>query len=245
MAGLAMIGIAVLAMAALVTFRIWLPRPVCTASPKALYAVLLDSTSHLSEAQRLDLGNRLRSIGKAMPPGARLQFWKVAPTGDGVPVAVAEPTCRPDPDPNEWVQNKNQAQAALDKFNTAVNRQIDEAVNAPEQPESPILESVQAIWLRFLGSDQYDKDVERHLIVASDLVQNTPAISFYRRLPMREELRQNARYQALRVPLTGTDVTLLYMRQDDGIEAGRLIELWEWVLDDMGASLISVVRITG
>jgi hypothetical protein len=62
---------------------------------------------------------------------------------------------------------------------------------------------------------------------------------------MREELRQNARYQALRVPLTGTDVTLLYMRQDDGIEAGRLIELWEWVLDDMGASLISVVRITG
>ena len=244
-AGLAMIAVAVLAMAALVAFRLWLPDPVCSAAPTALYAVLLDSTSHLSEAQRLDLGNRLRSIAREMPAGARIQFWKVAPTGDGVPTALGEPACKPDPNPNEWIQNKSQAQAALLEFDEALRQQIDAALNAPEQSESPILESLQAIWLRFLGSDQYNGDVERHLIVASDLVQNTQAISFYRGLPMTEDLRRNKRYQSLRVPLNGTDVTVLYMRHNDGIEAGRLIELWEWVFGDMGASLNKVARITG
>lgn len=245
MAGLAMIGVAVLAMAVLVAIRIWLPEPACAAPPTALYAVLLDSTSHLSEAQRLDLGNRLRSLANAMPSGARLQFWKVAPTGESVPLALAEPSCKPDSDPNEWIQNKKEAEAALIRFNETVDRQVDQALNAQEQPESPILESLQAIWLRFLGSDQYDGSTERHLVVASDLVQHTPGLSFYRRLPVPEELRLNERYQALRVPLKGTEVTLLYMRQSDGVETGRLIELWEWLLGDMGASLDRVVRITG
>lgn len=244
-AGLAMIAAAILALAALVAFRLWLPEPVCTAAPTALYAVLLDSTSHLSEAQRLDLGNRLRSIAREMPAGARLQFWKVAPTGDGVPMALGEPACKPDPNPNEWIQNKNQAQEALREFDEALKQQIDAGLNAQEQPESPILESLQAIWLRFLGSDRYDTDVERHLIVASDLVQNTPALSFYRGLPMTEDLRRNTRYQSLRVPLNGTDVTVLYMRHNDGVKTGRLIELWEWVFGDMGASLNKVARITG
>ena len=245
LAGFGMITIAVFALAALVWLRVGLPQSVCSAPPKALFAVLLDSTSRLSEAQRLDLGNRLRSIVTEMPPGARLQFWKVAPTGDRVPMALADPACKPDPNPDKWTRNVKRAESEARRFKEQIEKQIDAALTAQEHPESPILEALQAVWLRFLGSDQYPPDVERHLIIASDLAQNTPAISFYRELPTRDALQENKRYQSLRVPLGQTDVTLLYMRHEDRIEAGRLIELWEWIFSSMGASLNKVERITG
>ena len=48
-----------------------------------------------------------------MPAGALVQFWTVAPIGQGVPAAMAEPICKPDPDPNIWIQNENRAKRAL------------------------------------------------------------------------------------------------------------------------------------
>ena len=43
----------------------------------------------------------------------------------------------------------------------------------------------------------------RRLVIASDPVQHTQAMSFYRRLPAARDLERNERYQDLRVPLSG------------------------------------------
>lgn len=243
--GIAMIAASALVIVGLGVIWLVLPEPPCRQAPTALYAVLIDATSTLSDAQRLDLSNRLRTYMREMPAGAQVQFWQVAPTGRDVPTAMAEPLCKPDLNPNAWVQNERRAAQASAKFDEATSKHIAQGLTLSEQPESPLLESVQAIWLRYLGSDAVDRSVTRRLIVASDLIQHTEALSFYRALPTYDQLRNNPRYQALRVSLSGTEVEVLFLKRDDGIDAGQLIELWQSIVDGMQGTLNTVVRITG
>jgi hypothetical protein len=244
-AGLGLMVLALALVGGLVAFRLTLGSAACSGPPSALLAVVLDATSRVAEAQRLDLGNRLRTRVRGLPSGGLVEFWRVSPTDGGVPQPIGDPICRPDPSPNVWTQNERRAQEAILAFDAEIQARIDVTLAGSDQPESPILESIQAVWLRFLGNDRWPGDVPRQLVVVSDLVQNTPALSFYGRVPRPDQLKALRSYQQLRVPLRGADVELLYLKHDDGVEAGALVELWEWIVSDLGGNLTRVSRITG
>jgi hypothetical protein len=243
--GAILIVVAVLLVGGLMAIRLTVTGGACSGTPSALLAVVLDATSRVADAQRLDLENRLRTRVRSLPAGALVEFWRVSPTGGGVPQPLGDPLCRPDPSPNVWTQNQRRAQEAIQAFDAEIQAKIDATLTGRDEPESPILESIQAVWLRFLGNDRWPGSVPRQLVVVSDLVQNTPALSFYGRVPRPDQLKALPSYQQLRVPLRGADVELLYLKHDDGVEAGALVELWEWIVSDLGGNLTRVSRITG
>lgn len=245
LAGAALLVASVVLISGFVALRLALPGNVCNGPPTALLAVVLDVTSRLSDAQRLDLGNRLRARVHGLPAGGRVEFWRVSPSVGLVPKPLGEPTCRPDPSPSEWTQNKSRAEDANRGFAEQVEAMLEVTLTSAGEQESPILESVQAVWLRFLGDGRWPPEVSRQLILASDLVQNTSSLTFYSRLPKPDQLGRHPEYQKLRVPLRGAEVELLYLKHDDGVESGALIELWEWMIADMGGNLTRVSRITG
>ena len=124
-----------------------------------------------------------------------------------------------------------------------------DSINSPsEKPgtvHSPILQGIQAIWLRYMDSKDISPADDRHLLIVSDLVQHTPGLSFYPKPLSFESLKANQQYQQVRVNLKRAKVEVLFLKHHDGIQVDPLIRLWEQILDDMAGDLQKVERVTG
>jgi len=135
------------------------------------------------------------------------------------------------------------------KRNTMSRPEWPDSINSPsEKPgtvHSPILQGIQAIWLRYMDSKDISPADDRHLLIVSDLVQHTPGLSFYPKPLSFESLKANQQYQQVRVNLKRAKVEVLFLKHHDGIQVDPLIRLWEQILDDMAGDLQKVERVTG
>ena len=233
------------------------PRPALDAancpedgSYAAQVAVLLDPSDTLTAVQEMSAGNRLfEFFENDLPETAAVGLFDVGRAGRG-DTAAAYRVCRPEHPDSVWSFTGNPDMAAR-SFNEDYLGPLRDTVNVllghSAQASSPIIEAIQVAAVNAFRPR--DAAVPRHLIVVSDMLQNSTAASFYDGVPDLLSLARNPDYGTLKVDLSGVNVVvfLLSRRGEAGrIQAG-MRQFWEDYFADQGVGFggLSWVRIEG
>jgi hypothetical protein len=112
--------------------------------------------------------------------------------------------------------------------------------------QSPILESIQSVALTELQKPGQEK-LPKRLIVASDLLQNTTDVSFYRGLPEPKTFTDSAVFRRLRTDLSGVEVELWMLERSDAAttQPRSLADLWERIIGAEGGDARRIYNVSG
>jgi len=221
---------------------------LCPAKPADVTVLLVDVTDPMNLAQRQDFINQLETLVGRIPRHGKLVITKVDPIADRL-LAPIITRCNPGSasDVSQFTGNPEQIQKARqDSFLAPLRNAFDTLLAASGAARSPILESIQSVVLTELKQPGI-ADVPKHLVVASDLLQNTASISFYKKLPEARELIGSQVFSRLRTDLRGVDVELWMVQRDDSriTQPRALPDLWEQLIEAEKGSLARVYVVSG
>lgn len=186
--------------------------------------LLLDTTDplsakHISELRRIikEIKGHKSDSHLEILQGERLVVHTVNPAGT-VEDPVVE-VCNPGNSPDEWTLRNELTQGKVFALHNwqKFEKQIEglfPVVEGAEQPQSPILETLAVMVPRYASSQRERNDTTKrlHLIIFSDLLQNSPGLSHYSHYPDIEGMKENKR--ELLTDLRGVDVTLFRLEYD-------------------------------
>lgn len=186
--------------------------------PKRTTILLLDTSDPLSEKQRGVFARMVRELQEPggppdfrIAPGEALVVYELPQEfGDVEPLVLV---CNPGDRPDDWgwrqelTEGKQLALAAWRRFRERVEP-LFAARESSAEPSSPILEFLGVILPRHTPSARMSTDVRTHLIVYSDLLQHSAALSHYGPYPPPDAIAQTGGLRHLRTDLTGVEVSL-------------------------------------
>jgi hypothetical protein len=221
---------------------------LCPAQPDSLTVLLVDVTDPMNLPQRQDFLNQLDKLTDQIPRYGKLVIAKVDPVSDRLLVPIIT-RCNPGSgkDVSEVDGNPQKLERMhQEKFLAPLQAAFDQLTSASGADRSPILESIQSINLTELQREAVG-GVDKRLIVASDLLQNTSDISFYRGLPAPRDLISSQQFSRVRTDLRGVDVELWMLQRSDSTntQPRDLPDLWEKIIDDQGGRLGRVYTVSG
>lgn len=221
---------------------------LCPAVPDSVTVVLVDVTDPMNLPQKQDFLNQLDLLVEQVPRFGKLVIAKVDPVSERLLVPVIT-RCNPgsSEDASEISGNPAKLQAMhQQQFVTPIQSAFAQLTLASEAPRSPILESMQSINLTELQRG-VAKGGSKRLVVASDLLQHTQDISFYKGMPDAESLINSPAFSRVRTDLRGTEVELWMLQRADSksTQPRRLPELWEQIIDAQGGRLMRVYTVSG
>lgn len=220
----------------------------CPSKVTSVTVLLVDVTDPMNTPQRQDFSNQLTKLKNSIPQYGQLMVAKVDATKDSLlnPVIircnpgtandVSAATGDPDATQRDWEEN-------FDKPLTEAFEQIATASNADQ---SPILESIQSVALTQLQKPGQEA-IPKRLVVASDLLQNTGDVSFYRGLPDAREFVDGATFRRLRTDLRGVDVELWMLERSDAAstQPRSLADLWDNIIGAEGGTVRRIYNVSG
>ena len=189
--------------------------------------LLLDTSDPLSPKHTEELR---RLVYEFKTPGESSEFY-VAP-GEAIVVYRLQPDlgnlkpimrlCNPGDHPNSWSWRESLTQGRQIKLREW--QKFDQALEAlfskvnPESglDQSPILETLGVLAVRHAKSRREASTSETHMIVFSDLLQHSDALSHYGSYPQAAEIRNTAGLRHLHVDLSNLRISLFRLeRQRD------------------------------
>ncbi|MFC5576760.1 hypothetical protein ACFPOA_01865 [Lysobacter niabensis] len=221
---------------------------LCPTQPDSVTVLLVDVTDPMNLPQKQDFTNQLDLLVEQIPRYGKLVVAKVDPVSERLLVPVIT-RCNPgsSEDVTEVSGNpKKLKQMHDERFVAPLRSAFDQLVTASSAPRSPILESIQSVNLTELQRGAKEGAGKR-LVVASDLLQHTSEISFYRALPDSDDLIQSPAFDRVRTDLRGTDVELWMLQRGDSkrTQPRGLPELWEKIIGVQGGRLMRVYTVSG
>ncbi|HEX8553285.1 MAG TPA: hypothetical protein VF695_01135 [Sphingomonas sp.] len=221
---------------------------LCPTSADSVTVLLVDVTDPMNTAQRQDFANQLAKLKNSIPRYGKLIVAKVDATGEKL---LAPVITRCNPGTAKDVSSTTGDPAAVQKqweegFDKPLTQEFDRLATASAAGQSPILESIQSIALTELQRPGLEKTTKR-LIVASDLLQNTGDVSFYRGLPDPRAFTESATFRRMRTDLRGVEVELWMLERSDvaSTQPRSLAELWERIIDAEGGDVRRIYNVSG
>ena len=173
------------------------------------------SVKHRAELQRLVSELQSQTAELQVAAGEALIVYELGSDLDAL--APVLQVCNPGehPDQWEWWQELTRGRA-IDlqrwrRFREAVEGLFDQIETETAQSSSPLIETLGVIVPRHAPSAREAASGaggHTHLILFSDLLQHSEALSHYGVYPAAEEIRNTPRLRALQTDLTGIDVSL-------------------------------------
>ena len=184
--------------------------------PKREVVLLLDTSDPLGDKHKAELRRILREMTSpaasgrhdalAVRKGERVTLYRLESTG--APEKPIAQICHPGGNPEE-----RQAIEALTEGGVITEWRWEQFVRVIEamfpaeereaQPSSPILETITVITARHASSRRAEKDSKpTHLIIISDLLQNTGMLSHYTPYPNPEEIPRELKTDLSRVEVS-------------------------------------------
>jgi hypothetical protein len=126
----------------------------------------------------------------------------------------------------------------IDSFRQPASDAVKHSVVSAQAASSPIMGALQDIAVDEFSSSAA-RDVEKTLIIVSDMLENTRDYNQYQNLAdlSYQRFRQSQAYLKYRTDLHGARVTIEYVQRllPKGIDTVRHIEFWkEWITDNRG-----------
>lgn len=221
---------------------------LCPTTVDSVTVLLVDVTDPMNTAQRQDFANQLAKLKNSIPRYGKLIVAKVDATGDQL---LAPVITRCNPGTAQDVSSTTGDPAAVQKqwkdgFDKPLTLAFELLVKASDAGQSPILESIQSIALTEFQKPGLEK-TPKLLIVASDLLQNTGEVSFYRSLPEPRTFTEGAPFRRMRTDLRGVDVELWMLQRSDAAstQPRALSNLWERIIGAEGGDVRRIYNVSG
>lgn len=214
--------------------------------PRSVTVVLLDASDPLPDVAQRQVTTALTDLAEDVPtygllevrlldpadPSGRLLFSRCNPgSGEGL---------------SEWTANPA---AARRRWLASFREPVDEMVSAglPVLPAdtSPIMAAIQRIAVeRFDG--EAVRDVPKHLVVVSDMIENTPDYTQYGADLAFDRYAATPASARFATDLQRADVTVYYVnRLGPGIDSGAHIRFWSEWFDRNGGTLAEAIKLQG
>ena len=210
--------------------------------------LLLDTSDPLSPKHRAELRrlvNELQSATAALrvAPGEALIVYELG-TDLGA-IAPVLKVCNPGehPDQWEWWQELTRGRA-IDlqrwrRFREAIEDLFVQVETETSRSSSPLIETLGVIVPRHAPSAREKGSNDgghTHLILFSDLLQHSKALSHYGPYPAGEEVRKTPGLRALQTDLTGIDVSLFRLERsgDAHWQTREHYFWWTHLVHDLG-----------
>ena len=178
------------------------------------------SAKHRAELQRLVKELQSQTAELRVAPGEALIVYELGADLDAL--APVLKVCNPGvhPDQWEWWQELTRGRA-IDlqrwrRFREAVEGLFDQIETETAQSSSPLIETLSVILPRHAPSAREAASSaggHTHLILFSDLLQHSDALSHYGPYPAGDAVRETPGLRALQTDLTGIDVSLLRLER--------------------------------
>jgi hypothetical protein len=221
---------------------------LCPSQPTSITVLLVDVTDPMTTAQRQDFQNQLKRLRKSIPRYGKLVVTKVDSSSDQLlrPVIVR---CNPGTasDVSDWNGNPQGVQKSHDDdFVAPLDLAFASLSNASAADRSPIFESMQSVTLTEL-SDPDLADIPKKVVLVSDLLQNTDAISFYAGLPAPNDLISSSSFRRVRTDLSNMDVEIWMLERLDAnkTQPRALIDLWDAAIAAQGGTVERAYNVSG
>lgn len=246
--GVIIIGAAALYYSAVSGTRDLDPVTLCPQDINSLTLLLIDVTDPMNRPQQQDFRNQLTRLKNSIPRYGQLSIMRVDSTGTALLTPLitrCSPGTSRDTDNLKGNPQKLERQWASG-FSEPLERTFDEIVRAQGADRSPIMESVQSVALTEFQKPGRDK-LPKRLVIASDLLQNTGAISFYKALPAPGDFVISEPFRRVRTDLRGVDVELWQLQRVDAsaTQPRALSGLWERALTEQGGVVDRIYNVSG
>ena len=225
------------------------PQTLCRSEgPSAITAILLDRTDSFMPTTKSDLETRIWNLLDEIEENHEISLFAVDPEHGGNLDPIIK-VCSPG-DPKN-VDHLTQSEAIMrrnwqQKFRTPLEEELRKLLTNKEAESSPIMESVQSVAITHFQSTKR-RDLPRRLIVVSDLLQNSGAISFYKNEPDFRRFRSSPQARGLNPDLRGVEIELWLIQrkqrqQGDGAAVLQFFRSW---LAEHGGRVRTSVRTSG
>ena len=203
----------------------------------AQIAILVDPSDSLTTVQRSVVSRILETIEFDAPETAEIRLYPLSRAGRGDATSVLR-TCVPaHPDGvSPFTGNPQIAARKYEEFATSLRRGLSALLNAREDHVSPLLEGIQVAAVNAFQPRR--SNMRRQLLIVSDMLQNSPTMSFYREAADFGSLLRNPDYGTLRVDLSGVEVSVFLLARGGEagrIQAGTMRQFWADYFLDQGA----------
>lgn len=241
-------GVAALYFSAAGSQRALDPVTLCPDEPTSLTVLLVDVTDPMNLPQQQDFLNQLAQLKNSIPRYGQLTIMQVNSAGEKLlsPIITrCNPGTGADIDPLKGNPQKVQKQWTSG-FSEPLDGIFNQIVRASGAELSPIMESVQSVALTEFQKPGR-QDMPKRLIIASDLLQNTSGISFYKSLPARAEFVSSEPFRRVRTDLRGVDVELWQLQRLDSsrTQPRTLSDLWTSAIEKQGGSVTRIYNVSG
>lgn len=214
------------------------PDTLCpTAGPRAMVAILVDVTDPLAPAQAMKLREYVRREVDRAETGTEFSLGMVSddPARLGAQVALCKP--HSGADVSQLNQNVRLVEGRYeDRFLKPLNGLFESMISASNAKQSPIMEALQALIGDTPGFVTFDGP--KRVIVVSDLLQHSEAMSFYRGQDWQSFIASPTA-QRLSQSLGGVQVELYLIPRPSGFKGdpAAVEDFWIRYFDHQGASL--------
>ena len=254
--GVLLIGAAICVGIALVVTYVWIRSKqtefdqvtMCPKEgPRGLTIVLIDRTDPLNPVQKEALRKELEQVKEHLPQGTGIQVYSVGPVINNLLTAEGPLVCSPGrgDTTSPWTGNPRLVERRWrEGFAQPLEAVFTKMLQSGSSERSPILESIQSIAVEPLGSLRSEAQY-RHLVIVSDMLQNTHEFSQYKKQIPFSEFKLTEYYRRVRADLTHVKVEIFYVRREGNFQGARHIQFWEDYFKDCGATLDDVKALTG
>lgn len=214
--------------------------------PQGITAVLLDVTDPISDATAIDLRNEFQAAVANIPIGGLLQVYAL--TEEEGKLTRTFSGCNPGngDSVDEWTSNPRLAQHRWEQgFQKPLSELAGRISEGSSGRQSPIMAGIQRINLEAFGLPAY-RGLPKTLIVASDMIEHTPAFSMYSDGPSFKKFEASDARNKFRTPLEGVSVRVMeFQRPGMKFSAEDLAGFWnDWVGSNAGV-MTSFKRLQG
>lgn len=218
-----------------------------TTGPMLVHVLLIDRSDPISGQQAQRIRQVVQDLKNAARFGSRFDVY----TFDGDEKSELSPVlsiCSPGlpEDANVLIENPELIRRRYEEqFSSVIDRVIDSLLLVSTRPTSPIIESLKAAALSSFGGSENSR-IPRHVVMISDMIQNTQAYSQLRSNSDFSQLSRIPAWPSLRPNFRGADVDILYLLRPTALRSGQPIQnrghqaFWEQLIRDSNGHLLKI-----
>ena len=248
--GILLIIVSSLAIIGLLTLPIFLkknkheydPETFCLQDRNYAHTILLvDKTDPFTEKQIIALKKKSRQLKQQLNQFEKLSIYILDDINYAAPTPIFS-MCSPGTgkEANELYQNPTKIQMKFDAFfGKPLDDAIDQLIQVSKAPQSPILEMLAEINL----VPDFNKDRARKLIIVSDLLQNMPDYSHYKKEISFSEWLED-KQTSIANSFLNTSIDILYIRRKGNrIQGATHLDFWRQYFINSGAAKATIKQI--
>ena len=211
--------------------------------------VLIDASSSLTTKHESELDRLIRELDSPesrmhVPPKGRITAYHLPDVGEG-PISAVATMCNPgtNPEDRRWFDDFRRGRlfdlSIWRQFLAELRRMFPERSNE-EHLKSPILETISIIVPRHIERSSSNRSRRLHLVIWSDMLQNTDHLSQYGAYPDPERFMNDGAFRHLKTDLRGTDVSIFRLERPnhEQLQDAEHYRWWREVLAAMGARVL-------